>query len=98
MWWAGQDSNLQPDRYERPALTVELPAPAGLDRGQIPASAAGSRGPLEYPPFKPNKIIRGRPLSPFRMEFGITQGSGRYTFYTARSNGYTARSNGRDAS
>ena len=24
--WAGQDSNLQPDRYERPALTVELPA------------------------------------------------------------------------
>ena len=25
-WWAGQDSNLQPDRYERPALTVELPA------------------------------------------------------------------------
>jgi hypothetical protein len=20
-WWAGQDSNLQPDRYERPALT-----------------------------------------------------------------------------
>ena len=26
-WWAGQDSNLQPDRYERPALTIELPAP-----------------------------------------------------------------------
>ena len=25
--WAGQDSNLQPDRYERPALTIELPAP-----------------------------------------------------------------------
>ena len=25
-WWAGQDSNLQPDRYERPALTIELPA------------------------------------------------------------------------
>jgi hypothetical protein len=35
MWWAGQDSNLQPDRYERPALTVELPAPAGLDRGRV---------------------------------------------------------------
>jgi hypothetical protein len=31
-WWAGQDSNLQPDRYERPALTVELPARAGLDQ------------------------------------------------------------------
>src|SRR5580658_4134375 len=33
-WWAGQDSNLQPDRYERPALTIELPARA---------EAAGSR-------------------------------------------------------
>jgi hypothetical protein len=28
-WWAGQDSNLQPDRYERPALTIELPARPG---------------------------------------------------------------------
>jgi hypothetical protein len=28
-WWAGQDSNLQPDRYERPALTIELPALRG---------------------------------------------------------------------
>src|SRR5271165_1235795 len=27
--WAGQDSNLQPDRYERPALTIELPARPG---------------------------------------------------------------------
>src|SRR5690606_20350817 len=27
MWWARQDSNLQPDRYERPALTIELRAP-----------------------------------------------------------------------
>ena len=32
-WWAGQDSNLQPDRYERPALTIELPAPPGPDPG-----------------------------------------------------------------
>ena len=23
MWWARQDSNLQPDRYERPILTIE---------------------------------------------------------------------------
>src|SRR6478735_9606751 len=27
VWWARQDSNLQPDRYERPALTIELQAP-----------------------------------------------------------------------
>ncbi len=26
-WWARQDSNLRPDRYERPALTAELRAP-----------------------------------------------------------------------
>ena len=26
-WWARQDSNLQPDRYERSALTIELQAP-----------------------------------------------------------------------
>jgi hypothetical protein len=25
-WWAREDSNLQPDRYERSALTVELRA------------------------------------------------------------------------
>ena len=29
-WWAGRDSNPQPDRYERPALTIELPAPKPL--------------------------------------------------------------------
>jgi hypothetical protein len=30
-WWARQDSNLQPDGYEPPALTIELraPLPAG---------------------------------------------------------------------
>ncbi len=26
-WWERQDSNLQPDRYERPALTIELRSP-----------------------------------------------------------------------
>jgi hypothetical protein len=35
VWWAGRDSNPQPDRYERPALTIELPAPAGLDRNRF---------------------------------------------------------------
>src|SRR3546814_11502893 len=27
IWWARQDSNPQPSRYERPALTIELQAP-----------------------------------------------------------------------
>ena len=36
-WWARQDSNLQPDRYERPALTIELQAPANADNGQAVA-------------------------------------------------------------
>src|SRR3990172_4202134 len=31
-WWARQDSNLQPDRYERPALTIELQALKSPDR------------------------------------------------------------------
>ena len=35
MWWARQDSNLQPDRYERPALTIELRAP-GAVRPAVP--------------------------------------------------------------
>ncbi len=30
-WWARQDSNLQPDRYERSALTIELQARRALD-------------------------------------------------------------------
>src|SRR5215470_11440392 len=30
-WWAREDSNLQPDRYERPALTIELRAPPERD-------------------------------------------------------------------
>ena len=32
-WWAWQDSNLQPDRYERPALTIELQAPKASGAG-----------------------------------------------------------------
>ena len=39
-WWARQDSNLQPDRYERPALTIELQAPANADNGQAVAGRA----------------------------------------------------------
>ena len=34
-WWAGQDSNLQPDRYERPALTIELPALSALAEHEV---------------------------------------------------------------
>jgi hypothetical protein len=31
-WWAREDSNLQPDRYERSALTIELRAPEAWGR------------------------------------------------------------------
>jgi hypothetical protein len=37
-WWAREDSNLQPDRYERPALTIELRAP-GQHRRSASAGA-----------------------------------------------------------
>src|ERR1700744_2312980 len=40
-WWARQDSNLQPDRYERPALTIELQAP--------PAAAGGGEATVPTP-------------------------------------------------
>jgi hypothetical protein len=40
-WWAREDSNLQPDRYERPALTIELRALA---------SAAERPWPRRCPP------------------------------------------------
>ena len=42
-WWAGQDSNLQPDRYERPALTVELLARRGRLRA-LTANPGGWQG------------------------------------------------------
>jgi hypothetical protein len=71
-WWAGQDSNLQPDRYERPALTVELPAPADLNRNRVPAWAASRWGPLEYSPFNP-KEKNSRPTHRhFAWPFGIS--------------------------
>ena len=40
MWWARQDSNLQPDRYERPALTIELQAPPRAAALQAPGNGA----------------------------------------------------------
>src|SRR3546814_19853925 len=44
-WWARQDSNPQPSRYERPALTIELQAPRG-DAGAIAECARRWQGPL----------------------------------------------------
>src|ERR1700761_3727818 len=44
-WWARQDSNLQPDRYERPALTIELQAPALIAESHR-APAGGGGAPL----------------------------------------------------
>ena len=41
-WWARQDSNLQPDRYERSALTIELQAPRlSRKRKEGPSSSRG---------------------------------------------------------
>ena len=42
-WWARQDSNLQPDRYERPALTIELQAPPRRPRGTRGRQRCGHR-------------------------------------------------------
>lgn len=40
-WWARQDSNLQPDRYERPALTIELQAPPRAVANNAAGNGAG---------------------------------------------------------
>ena len=54
-WWARQDSNLQPDRYERPALTIELQArpevavAAGVGAGIL--YNAGARAAIRTGPF-----------------------------------------------
>ena len=42
-WWARQDSNLQPDRYERSALTIELRAPLGDRLASTPADRLARR-------------------------------------------------------
>ncbi len=40
-WWARQDSNLQPDRYERSALTIELQALSVMFQQLAPCSGSG---------------------------------------------------------
>ena len=41
-WWARQDSNLQPDRYERSALTIELQALRVLTKGDLRRASSTS--------------------------------------------------------
>jgi hypothetical protein len=48
-WWAGQDSNLQPDRYERPALTIELPARTREALSEAPQIYSIGRDPQMFP-------------------------------------------------
>src|ERR1700730_5844756 len=43
-WWARQDSNLQPDRYERPSLPIELQAPPVLP---LSRTGNGAGDPLQ---------------------------------------------------
>ena len=50
-WWAREDSNLQPDRYERSALTVEL-------RARRAQKNAGATGP-SYNAGPDAAIVRG---------------------------------------
>mgnify|MGYP006950110761 CR=1 FL=1 len=48
--WARQDSNPQPSRYERPALTVELQAPRALVAGSgMRANLASAASRSCYP-------------------------------------------------
>jgi hypothetical protein len=71
LWWAGQGSNLQPDRYERPALTIELPARPGAPREGKAQNACGGNEISHEPaararvdPFMPTKLSARTVQSP----------------------------------
>jgi hypothetical protein len=55
-WWARQGSNLQPDRYERPALTIELQAPP-----QAAAFTAGNGADTPYIAAGDPAMLRSSP-------------------------------------
>jgi hypothetical protein len=65
-WWARQDSNLQPDRYERPALTIELQAPpeTAAKRGRATVRLTPYNAPAD--PAMPDG-------SPFQINFGFSE-------------------------
>ncbi|MGY2843071.1 hypothetical protein ACVIWU_007053 [Bradyrhizobium sp. USDA 4509] len=48
VWWAWQDSNLQPVRYERTALTIELQAPLLRRRRSIVYNLSGAPARLSH--------------------------------------------------
>jgi hypothetical protein len=71
-WWAREDSNLQPDRYERPALTIELRALASAAQ-----AAADARSPIQCRAGRDNRggaggLGGGRPDP--RDSFGVRAG------------------------
>ncbi len=73
-WWAGQDSNLQPDRYERPALTIELPARRGARLAGIKRKSFEDAMPRRIPETgarRSSKVIsdprRSPPAAPPRF-------------------------------
>src|SRR3981189_1880705 len=57
-WWAREDSNLQPDRYERSALTIELRARCG--------GAKKLRRPLATVPIQRRALSGNRGAKPKR--------------------------------
>src|SRR5262245_51016991 len=56
-WWAREDSNLQPDRYERSALTIELRAL------QAPSINAHGRRATPSSPSRPTIALGCNPVS-----------------------------------
>jgi hypothetical protein len=67
LWWARQDSNLQPDRYERPALTIELQAPAN---GRTAKRLRQMDYMAHVHPAMPDAAITNFGFSEFRLTAG----------------------------
>src|SRR5262245_59926383 len=70
VWWAWEDSNLQPDRYERSALTIELQALRGFE--ETPQTIA-TRSTRQIPcPARPGgRPRRSRPGQSFSSRFAL---------------------------
>jgi hypothetical protein len=76
-WWARQDSNLRPDRYERPALTAELRAHGwSIARALPPRQPTGSVAKFR-PAARSRWVIfrHGLGQGP-RAQLGVGQGDG----------------------
>jgi hypothetical protein len=72
-WWAREDSNLQPDRYERPALTIELRALASAAERPWPRRCPLSHTMSHRRRQSPGVAVARRPAGPGRDSSSVRE-------------------------